>query len=295
MVASPPAGVDSVRDMVRDMVRESEVVAVWEAELAGLPAWSLVLRGHGLDIDVRGALSYSGASTIKTFLLELLSQSVSAGTTSWDAPLTVTPEHVAAGDGVLATWPLPVTLPLHAVAQLMTALSDNTATNAVVDALGGIVVVNDALAGLGLASRMRRWVTGRHSDPRCEEWDASPALPSRAGLSAVVPVEHAVVVDRLVTEPRHGVARAMLQQQWHRDALARWLADETPFAHKTGSVDGVRHDGGVLLPGTPDALAVHCFTDGPERDELVDDPASVGMGRAMARTLELLGLGHLLG
>ena len=57
----------------------------------------------------------------------------------------------------------------------------------------------------------------------------------------------------------------------------------------------MRHDGGVLLPGTPDALAVHCFTDGPERDELVDDPASVGMGRAMARTLELLGLGHLLG
>ena len=80
----------------------------------------------------------------------------------------MTPEHVAVGDGVLATWPLPVTLPLHAVAQLMTALSDNTATNAVVDTLGGLEVVNDALAAAGCASRMRRWVTGRHSDPRCD-------------------------------------------------------------------------------------------------------------------------------
>ena len=52
---------------------------------------------------------------------------------------------------------------------------------------------------------------------------------------------------------------------------------------------GVRHDGGVLLPGTPDALTVHCFTDGPERDELVDDVAGVGMGRAMARTLDAAG------
>ncbi len=50
----------------------------------------------------------------------------------------------------------------------------------------------------------------------------------------------------------------------------------------------------MLLPGTPDALTVHCFTDGPERDELVDDAASVGMGRAMARTLGLLGLGSLI-
>jgi hypothetical protein len=63
----------------------------------------------------------------------------------------------------------------------------------------------------------------------------------------------------------------------------------------SGSVGGVRHDGGVLLPGTGDAVEVHCFTDGPERDELLDDVAAVGMGRALARTLPLLGLGHLVG
>ena len=105
----------------------------------------------------------------------------------------------------------------------------------------------------------------------------------------VVPREHAACIDRLVTEPRHAVARAMLEQQWHRDSLARPLVDDTPFAHKSGSVGGVRHDGGVLLPGTADALTVHCFTDGPERDELVDDAACVGMGRAMARTLGAAG------
>lgn len=266
------------------------VEAVWSEELAGVEAWSLVLRWRDVAVGVRGDLAYSGASTIKTFLLEQASLRL-----SWEQPVTVSPEHVAAGDGVLATWPLPVTLPLHAVAQLMTALSDNTATNAVVDTLGGLEVVNDALDALGCRSRMRRWVSGRHADPRADEWDASPTLPSRAGLSVVVPSEHAACVDRLVATPEHAVARTMLEQQWHRDSLARRLVDETPFAHKTGSVGGVRHDGGVLLPGTPDAVTVHCFTDGPERDELVDDVATSAMGRAVARTLPLLGLGRLLG
>jgi beta-lactamase class A len=276
------------------VVEPGEVVAVWEDELAAVTAWSLVLRGRGVEVDLRGDLAYSGASTIKTFLLEQASLAVATGSLSWDLPVVVTPEHVAVGDGVLATWPLPVTLPLHAVAQLMTALSDNTATNTVVDTLGGLEVVNDALATLGCASRMRRWVTGRYADARGDSWDSSPSLPSRAGLSVVVPREHAASIDRLVSEPRHAVAGAMLEQQWHRDSLARLLVDETPFAHKTGCVGGVRHDGGVLLPGTPDALTVHCFTDGAERDELIDDVATAGMGRAMARTLGLLGLGHLI-
>src|SRR5262245_1238894 len=263
------------------MVLPADVVAVWEESMAEVPAWSLVLRGRGVEVDVRGDLAYSGAATIKTFLLEHVSAAVSAGRLTWDQAVSVTAEHVALGDGVLATWPLPVTLPLHAVAQLMTALSDNTATNALVDVLGGLEVVNDALAESGLRSRMRRWVTGRYADPRCDSWDASLELPSRAGLSVVVPREHAASVDRMVAEPRHATARAMLEQQWHRDSLARHLRDETPFAHKTGSVGGVRHDGGVLLPGTEDSLAVHCFTDGPERDEPPDDPACVAMGRAM--------------
>lgn len=267
------------------MPLHSALLGIWEEEMAHVEAWSLVLRWRDLGVDVRGDLAYSGASTIKTFLLEQLSAE-----SRWDEPFTVTPEHVAAGDGVLATWRLPVTLPLHAIAQLMTALSDNTATNAVVDALGGLEMVNDALAASGCASRMRRWVTGRYSDPRCDAWDSASTLPSRAGLSVVVPREHADAVSRMVSLPEHSVARAMLEQQWHRDSLARALVDETPFAHKTGSVGGVRHDGGVLLPGTDDAVAVHCFTDGPERDELVDDVATCGMGRAMARTLRLLGL-----
>ena len=46
-------------------------------------AWSLVLRGHDVDLDVRGELGYSGASTIKTFLLEQASLAVAEGRLAW--------------------------------------------------------------------------------------------------------------------------------------------------------------------------------------------------------------------
>ena len=64
---------------MRAVVEPGDVVAIWESELAAVPAWSLVLRGRGVEVDVRGDLAYSGASTIKTFLLEQASHAVAAG------------------------------------------------------------------------------------------------------------------------------------------------------------------------------------------------------------------------
>ena len=70
---------------MRAVVEPGDVVAIWESELVAVPAWSLVLRGHGVDVDVRGDLAYSGASTIKTFLLEQASLAVAADSLAWDS------------------------------------------------------------------------------------------------------------------------------------------------------------------------------------------------------------------
>ena len=52
------------------MVSAADVEAVWDEEMSQVPVWSLVLQWRDLSVDVRGDLAYSGASTIKTFLLE---------------------------------------------------------------------------------------------------------------------------------------------------------------------------------------------------------------------------------
>lgn len=267
-----------------------KVQKIWVEEMARLPAWSLLIRHRNLELDLHSTLMFSGASMIKTFILEVVSRQVVAGTLQWDTPVEVNTEHQASGDGVIRDWLLPQTLPLHTVAHLMITISDNTATNAIVDHLGGLRLLNDYFRERGYQSRLRGWVGGADLDPRRGYWTSSPQVPSPAGLSIVMPREHAKVIRALATKPKYAIACRILLAQQDNRSLARYLHPGTPFAHKTGTVHGLRHDGGVLLPGSPDQVEIQCFTDGDSRWENTDDPACVAMGNAFAKTLIELGL-----
>jgi beta-lactamase class A len=178
----------------------------------------------------------------------------------------------------------------------MVVLSDNTATNAVIEACGGLEAVNARLASWGVGTRVRSWIGAVRP-----EWSGSahaladPELPTPAGLGVTSPLEHAALVDDLLEGRRLDrlgrLAVDLLAGQQDRRALARWLGDDVRFAHKTGTVDAVRHDGGVLELADGRRLSVTAFTDGGPQPEWPDHPACVGMGLAMAWTAQVLDLG----
>lgn len=219
---------------------------------------------------------------IKTFLLAAALERRLEG-------VVVEPSLRAGGDGVLRHFSLPVELEWEAVLALMTVLSDNTATNAVIAALGGVGACNARFAAWGLgATRLRGFVDGR--GPSAGDRDlvrAARQLPTPAGLGVTTPAEHERVLRRLLAAGGLGVE--LLLAQHDRRSLARRLAGGVRFAHKTGTVGRVRHDGGVLLAGGR-TVFVQAFTDGGPEAEWVDHPACVGMGEAMAATVEVLGL-----
>lgn len=275
---------------------EQELAHLWTAALdAACDEWWLDLafdtpteRGNLASSDPS---PFSGASMIKTFVLATVHDAVAHGARRWDETLTLRHTHRAADDGIMAGWRDGAPVSLHAACSLMVALSDNTATNLVVDHLGGTAALNRALAGAGYRSRLRSWVGGAGRDeaaPVPEGW----ARRSRPGLSIVHPDEHAHVVESLrnAADP---TAFALLTRQLDRRALARHVRDDVTFAHKTGTVHGLRHDAGVLL-ADEGWVRIGCFTDGPDRDEGTDDRAAVAMGEAFAETLRLLGLGDLV-
>jgi beta-lactamase class A len=88
-------------------------------------------------------------------------------------------------------------------------------------------------------------------------------------------------------------AQAPFLYQQDRRSLARWLELSASFAHKTGTIDGVRHDAGVLICDQTE-LWVACFTDGGPADEYVDHPSCLAMASAMRDTLRALGLSSSL-
>jgi beta-lactamase class A len=232
---------------------------------------------------------FSGASLIKTPIAALVTEDVAAGRRAWDEPVAIDDEMRAPGDGLLRSLELPRSIALDEALMLMIAVSDNSATNALVALLGGLDAVNERLRDAGWSSRIRRWIGGRHAV--ADDLPADPALPSAAGASRICISDHQDALARVLALDE-GSGRAFEAQQ-DRRALARGLSADARFAHKTATVGRVRHDAGVLL-GEHGALWVACLIDGGPPEEHVDHPACIAMGAAMADTLRALGLESLL-
>lgn len=282
---------------------EQQVAQVWAEvfDRAGTSAYGLVIEqrpaGAGeptWQVRERADLAFSGASMIKSFLAEMVSADVASGRLDWHQVVRVTPEHLTVGDGVLGGWQMPAPLALHDVVHLMITISDNSATNTIAELLGGTEAVNDRIMADGYRSRFRRWVGSRHPDPRNEHWVPDAELPSPAGLSIVTAADHARLLDQIKHDRRHQLLWGLFEAQQDRTRLVRHLDDRLAFGRKTGTVDGVRHEGGILDLPDGTELAISVFTDHTDAIERVDHPSCVAMGLAMVRTLDLLGHGRLV-
>lgn len=278
--------------MEESEITRNKLLEIWNSNMKEVPHWSLYLQAGDLVTEVDSDRVFSGASMIKTFVLRAVLHHIQAGRLQWSDKVLISEDHLAVGDGLLRYWASPQIMELLQVCGLMINVSDNAATNAVVDHIGGIEFFNDTLSELGYSSsRLRGWVGGRHHDPRRENWKADPSLPTAEGLSVVTAREHGECVDALMQDR---ICSGILRGQNDSRSLARHVVSEAQFAHKTGTIDGVRHDGGRIELADHEYLDVHVLTDGRERPASVDDLACRAMASSMRKTLKVLGYDELV-
>jgi beta-lactamase class A len=88
----------------------------------------------GARFGIREAEPVRTASTIKLAIMMAVFDAVAHGQAKFDEPLTITPQEKVSGSGVLGTeFSDHVQLPLRDVMHLMIVLSDNTATNMILE------------------------------------------------------------------------------------------------------------------------------------------------------------------
>ncbi len=92
--------------------------------------------------------SFPSASVIKVPILAALHAEAEAGRLSWEERMPLTEAAKVPGSGVLRELHPGIELTLDDLARLMIVVSDNTATNLLIDRIG-TGVVNDLMAGLG--------------------------------------------------------------------------------------------------------------------------------------------------
>ena len=231
-------------DSIRAIVQQTDaVVGVAVLDLADK-------RSFYLNADA----VYPAASTIKIAVLgELYSQHERASSGGSSAKLgdlyTMDAKDGVGGDGILTAMTAGVTrMTNRDLATLVVSLSDNSATNVLIDRVG-MDNVNAWLARLGLKeTRLRRHMM-----------DTGAARDGRENTAT--PRELVMLLSALYDGRGFGKATTddffKLLSTPKKSYIPRLLPAELTIANKPGDLDGVRNDAGIVfVPGRPFAIAV---------------------------------------
>ncbi len=210
--------------------------------LAATPARvSLSLRDldGGVVLAHHAERAQPAASIIKVPILLTLLAAVAEGRYTLEQPLAL-PARAdrAGGTGILAQLPGVTALSLAELARLMIVLSDNVATNALIDLLG-FDAVNQWNPAAGLtASRLQR----RMMDAAAREAGRDNFTSAGDATAALC----WLLRDGALPAPLRAFALDVLADQRERAHFGAALPAAAHLASKAGQLPGLRHDAGIL-------------------------------------------------
>ncbi len=223
------------------------------------------------------------ASVIKLgLLLEAMAQ-VKAGRLALDTPLELTAGNQVPGSGILHLLTPGLRLNLQDALTLMITLSDNTATNMVIDAVG-LAPTNARLRAMGLKNTyFYKKVFQPATGPM-------PADQPQFGLGKTTAREMAEVMESIHRCDLGERALCldmitMLRNQQYRAMLPRYLDDGeasdglSPIADKIGALDAVRNDVALVYTRSgPVVISIFTY-DNPDHSWTPDNQAEMLIGR----------------
>jgi beta-lactamase class A len=217
--------------------------------LDGVVGVAFIDLATGESFGVNGDLVFTQASAIKIpILVELLKQS-GAGRFSLDDPMTIKAADITRGSGILQQLtPGAVTMTIRDVATLMIVVSDNTATNMMID-LVGMERVNATMQEFKLSStRLQR----KMMDTEAWQQDRENLSTPNEAAWLIAALYHGDILDRQRCDE---ILRILSIPK--RSQIRARLPDDIRVAHKTGSVGGVVVDNGIVyIENRPFVVAV---------------------------------------
>lgn len=131
-----------------------------------------------------------------------------------------------------------VEYPLIDLITLMIILSDNTATNVLIDLLG-YDRINESIKRLDCNDTVLRR----------KMMDFQGAREGRENMTS--PMDMAIIMEKIyrksiVDIESCNIMMDILTRQKYRDMLPRYILDEVTIAHKTGELSGLNHDIGIF-------------------------------------------------
>ncbi len=236
------------------------------------------------------------ASTIKLPILTAVFRAVEEGRARWDETLPLREEDKVYGSGVLREFSNGLRLPLRDIVHMMIVVSDNTATNMVLERITADAV-NAEMDRYGLTSTrsMRKIMGDANKLKEPGGFSAAGKLPEnkRFGIGSSTPREMVALLEKLergevVSAAASKEIIAILKRQQYKDGIGRHVEDSW-VASKSGALDALRSDVGlVYAPHGRVAIAI-TVDDMPKTDYSPDNVGNILISKLATAILRGLG------
>ncbi|MDF5708325.1 MAG: serine hydrolase [Nostoc sp. S4] len=188
----------------------------------------------GNYLDISGDRVFPAASTIKFPILIALFEKIDAGKVKLNDTLVMRRDLVASGSGDLQYQRVGTKLTVLQTINKMISISDNTATNMIIDRLGGKARLNQRFRSWGLKNTVIRHLLGDFKGTNT----TSPA--DLVKLSALIQYH------KLISNASRSQALDILSHCHNKKLLAAGLGSGAVIAHKTGDIGFVIGDAGIV-------------------------------------------------
>ncbi len=258
-----------------------------KAKIAGFAGKVTV---YAKNLDTGATYSLAGeepvrtASTIKLpIMIEVFSETAE-GKLKLTEPITNSPEEKVSGSGILQDLSDGDVLPLRDLVMLMITLSDNTATNLILNRIGGNAV-NARMGGLGLKNtRVMRKILGDgnklKSAPSGVTDEGTKPENQKWGIGRSSPEEMVLLLEKLnrgelVNKQASAEMIEVLKKQRDHNGIARDVKEAVVVANKSGALDALRSDVGIVYTARG-AIAMAITVDGmPVPDWTPENPGEL--------------------
>ncbi len=194
---------------------------------------------NGKEIKINEDNIFPSASIIKlTILWELFNQ-VEMDNMELSDEVRIKDEYKVGGCGVLQELHSGISLTLEDLAKLMIILSDNTATNMLIDKLG-IEKINRSIQNLG----MKNTVLQRKMMDEEAKKKGNDNYTTAGDVANIF--QKFLYSDKLGKSKRYEIIEILKKQQFN-NKLPLFMPTNIVFAHKTGDLPEIEHDGGILF------------------------------------------------
>ncbi|MGE5114435.1 MAG: serine hydrolase [Acidobacteriaceae bacterium] len=242
----------------------------------------------GDTVAINADAPVATASVIKLPLMLQAYEQVKAGKLKLTDPVELTKQNQVPGSGVLSMMDPGLKLTLKDAITLMIVLSDNTATNMLVDSVG-LKPTNEMLAGMGLKNTYFYKKVYKPAE------GSQPADQKKFGLGKTTAKEMAEVLESIYRCDLgdRGLCAQMIsimRQQQYRNMIPRYLEvqdtseDLSAIGDKIGQLDDVRNDVAIVYSKNGPIIISIFSWDDADKSWTPENKAEIMMGK-MAKVI----------